>query len=311
MARVNRTKLTVLMSVFNDQGYLTQAIESILGQSYSDFEFLIIDDGSTQDLEALSSFSDSRIVIHRQANIGLTRSLNKGIAMASGEFIARMDADDISAPERLQAQISEIESDPKLDLVGSFFEIVDDQGMLIERKELITDPIYRLWRLQFHNNYGHGTVMFRKKAVMDVGMYNESLMYAQDFDLWSRLSQRNNTSVVPEVLYSYRLIQHGQQASVKNYDAQLATAIDISNRSLAVSNPLLSHHDCKEIRALYWKFQLNEVTTRGLELIPSTLDGFCSRYGVNGNQRQRLEDKVRSDISNELKQIENISIDER
>ncbi len=171
MVCMSHPKVTVLMSVFNDQGYLAQAVESILNQSFGDFEFLIIDDGSTEPLEALNSISDSRIVVHRQENIGLTRSLNKGIKLAVGEFIARMDADDVSEPQRLEAQIAELESHPQVDLVGSFFDIVDCEGRLIERKELITDPIYRLWRLQFHNNYGHGTVMFRKRAVADIGMY--------------------------------------------------------------------------------------------------------------------------------------------
>jgi hypothetical protein len=222
-----------------------------------------------------------------------------------------MDADDISAPERLEKQVAELESDPRLDLVGSFFEIVDAQGKLIEKKELITDPIYRLWRLQFHNNYGHGTVMFRKKAVIDAGMYNEALLYAQDFDLWSRLSRKDNTSMIPEILYSYRMNQHGQQASVKNYDSQLATAIDVSNRSLAACNPELTEEDIVEVRALYWKFQLEKVTSRGTELIPRTLEGFCNRYGIDGEQKRMLAARVGSDILEELKRIENKSADEQ
>jgi glycosyltransferase involved in cell wall biosynthesis len=304
-------KVTVLMSVYNDHGYLAPAVDSILNQSFRDFEFLIIDDGSTMPLSGLESLVDPRTTVHRQENAGLTRSLNKGIALAAGEFIARMDADDVSLPHRLEAQVKALESNVSLDLVGSFFDIVDGEGRLIERKELITDPIYRLWRLQFHNNYGHGTVMFRKSAVMDIGMYDEKLLYAQDFDLWSRLSRKDNTGIVPEVLYGYRMIEQGQQASVKNYDAQLAAAIRISNRNLCACNPDLTEKDCEEVRALYWKFQLDRVTSRGMKMIPATFAGFCTRYGIDGAEKSRLAEMVESDVAAELRKSENLPAGER
>lgn len=308
---MNHPKVTVLMSVYDDQGYLAQAVESILNQSFRDFEFLIIDDGSTMPLAALESLVDPRITVHRQENAGLTRSLDKGIALAAGEFIARMDADDVSFPHRLEAQVNALESNVNLDLVGSFFDIIDGEGKLIERKELITDPIYRLWRLQFHNNYGHGTVMFRKSAVIDIGMYDEKLLYAQDFDLWSRLSRKDNTDIVPEVLYGYRLIEQGQQASVKNYDAQLATAIRISNRNLRACNPDLTEKDCEEVRALYWKFQLDTFTSNAMKLLPATFAGFCKRYGINGEERSRLAQMVEGNVAGELGKVENLPADER
>ncbi|MBI5252486.1 MAG: glycosyltransferase [Desulfomonile tiedjei] len=308
---MNHPRVTVLMSVYNDQGYLAQAVESILNQSFRDFEFLIIDDGSPDPLDALHSFSDPRIVVRTQENIGLTRSLNKGIALARGDFIARMDADDVSAPQRLEVQVAELQSHPRLDLVGSSFDVVDAEGRLIERKELIIDPVYRLWRLQFHNNYGHGTVMFRKKAVMNIGMYNEDLLYAQDFDLWSRLSNKSNTSVIPEVLYGYRMIKHSRQTSVKNYDKQLATAIGISNRSLMACNPELTEKGCEEVRALYWKFQLESITYRGIASIAHTLEGFCSRYGINHTEKAGLTSMVVRDVLQELKKSENWTDDVR
>lgn len=311
MGSTNHPRVTVLMSVYNDHGYLARAVESILHQSFEEFEFLIIDDGSTHPLGSLNAFSDSRIVVHKQENMGLTRSLNRGIGLAAGELIARMDADDVSAPRRLELQVAQLESDPKLDLVGSFFDIVDAEGNLVERKELITDPIYRLWRLQFHNNYGHGTVMFRKKAVIDAGMYNEDLLYAQDFDLWSRLSRKTNTSVIPEVLYRYRLIKHGQQTSVKNYDTQLATAIRISNRSLMACNPELTEKDCEEVRALYWKFQRESVTYRGIEWLVPTFEGFCKRYGIDGTEKSGLAGLLERDVLEELNKSEHLGDEDK
>ncbi|MBI4966311.1 MAG: glycosyltransferase [Desulfomonile tiedjei] len=297
-------KVTVLMSVYNGRKYLAKAVESILDQTFRDFEFLIINDGSTEPVEqVITSYRDARIVLVNQENAGLTRSLNKGLALARGAYVARMDSDDISLPTRLQAQVAAMEADANLDLVGCFFDVVDEHGDLIERKELITDPIYRLWRLRFHNNYGHGSVMLKKKAVIDAGMYDENLRYAQDFDLWSRLSTKSNTKVIPEALYSYRMVSQGSQASVANYDLQLRNAILISNRSLTACNPGLTEADCEEVRALYWKFQLDSVSPRGIELLPATLEGFCRRFGIEGQEKSALIRQVIRDTLGELDQI--------
>ena len=130
-------------------------MESILSQSFTDFEFLIINDGSTEPCdEIVESFEDNRVVVITQENMGLTRSLNRGIHLARGEHIARMDADDISAQGRLQAQVSVLHDDDRIDLVGSFFDVIDGNRTLVESKKPFVDSVYRLWRLQFHNNYG-------------------------------------------------------------------------------------------------------------------------------------------------------------
>ncbi len=294
--------VTVLMSVFNEQTYLRAAIESILNQTFSDFEFLIIDDGSKEPIENLiAEYKDGRIRSFRHENMGLARSLNEGLRLASGTYIARMDGDDVCRSDRLELQIRQMAAHPQIDLLGSFFDIVDENGKLIETKELIRDPIYRLWRLQFHNNYGHGTVILNKQSVIDAGMYDETLLYAQDYDLWSRISRKDNTGMIPEVLYHYRLVQQSGQASVRNYDAQLAAAINISNRNLQACNPSLSEAECVEIRALYWKFQIEDVTVDGLKVLPATLDGFCRRFNISAADMRTLMQRVSKDAIIETK----------
>jgi hypothetical protein len=293
-------KITVLMSVFNEQTYLREAVESVLSQTFGDFEFLIIDDGSEEPFEDfINQYRDARIRVFRQENIGLARSLNRGLRLARGEYIARMDADDVCRTDRFDLQIKEMEAHPQIDLLGSFFDVIDEKGRLIETKELITDPIYRLWRLQFHNNYGHGTVMLKKQAALRQGMYDDTLLYAQDYDLWSRISRKDNTGIIPEVLYHYRMFEQSGQASVRNYDAQLAAAIGISNRNLRACNPLLSETDCMEVRALYWKFQIDGVTIKGIEALPDTLEGFCSRYEINASDQRNLMQSVERDAIEE------------
>jgi glycosyltransferase involved in cell wall biosynthesis len=293
-------KITVLMSVFNEQAYLREAVESVLSQTFGDFEFLIIDDGSEEPFEDfISEYRDARISLFRQENIGLARSLNRGLRLARGDYIARMDGDDVSRLDRFDLQIKEMEAHHQIDLLGSFFDVIDEKGELIETKELITDPIYRLWRLQFHNNYGHGAMMLKKQSVLKQGMYDETLLYAQDYDLWSRMSVKDNSGIIPEALYHYRMFEQSGQASVRNYDAQLAAAIDISNRNLRDCNPRLSETDCMEVRALYWKFQIAGVTLRGLKALPDTLEGFCSRYEIKAADRRNLIKRVARDAIEE------------
>ena len=118
---MSHPKVTLLMSVFNGQSYLKEAIESILNQTFEDFEFLIINDASKDNsLRIIQSFDDSRIkLVHNSDNIGLTKSLNKGIDLAKGEFIARMDCDDISLPERLSMQVSFMDKNPDIGILSS------------------------------------------------------------------------------------------------------------------------------------------------------------------------------------------------
>ncbi len=298
-------KVTVLMSVLNGGAYFPAAVESVLSQSFGDFEFLIIDDGSSEPLmDVVSRFKDRRIVVHRQENMGLTRSLNKGLRMARGRYVARMDADDMSLPGRLEAQVGKMDGNDLLDMVGTFFDVVDGEGKLIERKELIVDPIYRLWRLQFHNNYGHGSMMLRRASILDAGGYDESLRYAQDYELWSRVSRKDNTSIIPTVYYQYRLIEQSAQSSVKNYDTQLENAIRISNGSLKKCRPSFTDTDCEEVRALYWKFQRDCPSRKGLMAVPETLDGFCRRYGIEAEERAGLVQRVAADTLEEAAKFE-------
>ena len=295
-------KVTVLMSVFNGSAHLRPSVESILNQTLSDFEFLIIDDGSSEPVsEIILDYQDDRIRLVRQENCGLTRSLNKGLNLARSPFIARMDADDISLPERLEIQFEVFTKNQKLDFVGTFFDVIDECENLVQKKELIGDPLYRLWRLMFHNNYGHGTMLFRKSAVINAGMYDVSLRFAQDYDLWSRISKKNNNAIIPEYLYRYRMNENGSQSSIKNYEDQLNAAIWISDRNLKHCNPDLDEIDLIDLRSLYWEFQLSKVSCRAPELALKTQEKFFDKYDVNLYDRPFLRNRVLEDISQAFK----------
>ena len=298
---MNAPEVTVLMSVHNETRFLAAAVISVLEQSWGGFEFIIIDDGSTEPVaDIVSGFRDDRIRFIRQDNVGLTRSLNRGIDMACGKYIARMDSDDICVRTRLEKQLNQMAQDPRLEIVGSFFDIIDENDGLIKSRILITDQVYRLWRLQFHNNYAHGSMLILKSALQRVGKYDETVRYAQDYDLWGRLSQKDNSCIIPEALYKYRLIQNSAQVSTRNYDDQLNAAILISNKSLKLSNPGFTDHQLIHVRSVYWNFQLATVSKEGLSLIPQLFTGFCNRYGLDGEQKDALWTIVQQDITERM-----------
>lgn len=200
--------ITVLMSVYNAEEYLGSAIDSILNQTYGDFEFIIINDGSSdKSKDIIRSFSDKRIkLIDNDKNSGLIFSLNKGIDNASGKYIARMDADDISLPTRFQKQFDYLESNNDIALVGSTAILIDELGH--EKNKIgITLPSNQIFcQLFFGNMFIHTSVMgltevFRKYK------YNINYFLAEDYLLWSQIAKDLPVFVISEPLVKYRFHQ--------------------------------------------------------------------------------------------------------
>lgn len=199
-------KITVLMSVYNGEKYLHEAIDSILNQSYSDFEFIIVNDGSSDNTaEILNEYSDPRIKrINNQQNIGLVRSLNRAIETAKGELIARMDADDISTPDRFDKQVAYLDAEPKVSVLGTCMKHIDAEG---NNLGILNAPINHnliKWKMLFETSMFHATVMMRKKDLKKAGNYNADFQYIEDFELWSRMIDNVRFSNLNEVLYIRR-----------------------------------------------------------------------------------------------------------
>lgn len=199
-------KVTVLMSVYNGERYLRQAIDSILNQTFKDFEFIIINDCSTDNTSnILNSYDDPRIkIIINDQNIGLTKSLNKGIEIANGEYIARQDADDISYPHRIERQIKCFEKDRLLGLLSCSYNIIDENGRVIRKVRVPIGEENILGLILDHNPFCHGSAMFLKKAVVEVGGYREFFIFAQDYDLWLRISEKYKVKNIDDILYNLR-----------------------------------------------------------------------------------------------------------
>ncbi|MFC5711449.1 glycosyltransferase [Thalassorhabdus alkalitolerans] len=182
-------QVTVLMSVYNEKSHLDESIKSILNQSFSDFEFLIIDDcsndGSNKIIEEYAK-KDKRIkLVRNNTNRGLSYNLAEGVDLASAPWIARMDADDIAFQNRLSTQINFIKQNPDIDVVGSFVIDIDKSGNEIELRKVPTTHS-KIAKLIWTCPFIHPTVLFRKDAIIRAGSYNRRLRRRQDYDLWFR-----------------------------------------------------------------------------------------------------------------------------
>jgi glycosyltransferase involved in cell wall biosynthesis len=209
------------MSVYNGEKYLNEAIDSILGQTIKDFEFLIVNDGSTDKTgEILKSYNDPRIkIINNEKNIGLTKSLNKGLKLARGEYIARMDADDISMPERLEKEVDFLEIHQDYAVVGTFVKILNKNSEIVR---LWDRPIKNTEIREFlrkDNCIVHGSVMVRKSSLHNVGFYDKLMVRSQDYDLWLKLSEKYCLANIPEYLYIRR--EHDDIIGIKYREEQL------------------------------------------------------------------------------------------
>jgi len=186
---MGRPLVSVILSVYNGAPYLKEAIDSILDQTFTDFEFIIVDDGSTDETpKILDEFTDVRIIrLENTKNLGLVRSLNSALDIAKGELIARMDADDISLPERFAKQVAFLEKHSQIGVLGTAISQVDKRG---RRISVLVPPIHHeiiLWQMLFGCPIFHPTVMMRRKVLTTIGYYDVNFTHIEDIDLWSRL----------------------------------------------------------------------------------------------------------------------------
>lgn len=203
----NIPKVSVLMSVYTGAKYLREAIDSILNQTFKNFEFLIIDDGSTDNsADIIRSYTDPRIrLIHNEENIGLSCSLNKGLKLAEGQYIARMDADDISLPNRLERQTEFLQSHPEHVAVGCWILWVDSDGDPVRQEYQVPshEQIERIF-LRGRGGLPHAAAMFRTEFALSIGGYRPEYEYAEDIDFFLRLIEHGRFSNLQEVLYKVR-----------------------------------------------------------------------------------------------------------
>ena len=268
-----------MMPVYNAERFLREAIDSILQQSFTHFEFLIIDDGSTDcSADIVASYRDPRIRFVRNGkNLGITPTLNKGIALASCELIARMDADDISHLQRLQKQFAYMKRNPQCALLSSWARVVTEDKKFIRLERYRSNFYY--YNLTFECWIYHPTVMFRKSAVEQVGMYTTP--YSEDYDLFWKMSVRFRIANLAEPLVDYRITSTSLNTVLKKTEYEVANEqnvlrniryymgedFQISHASLECLRhnfrPVLTHYNIQTV--LDSLAVLDAVTTRILQ----------------------------------------------
>jgi glycosyltransferase involved in cell wall biosynthesis len=227
-------KLSVIMAVHNDELYLEKAILSVLGQSFKDFVFIIIDDGSidrTSEIICHYSLQDDRIVHVKLANGGQTNALIHGISLCNTEFIARMDSDDVSLPDRLMKQFEYLCNNADVGLIGGRYLIIDSNDELIGYSEVDQD-CFDL-SLQKKNIFCHADVMFRTELYHRVGGYRKSFLNAQDYDLWLRLSEVTKIHLLNDYTTKWRLNPKGLtlgKNSLQNFELKVIKKMALRRR---------------------------------------------------------------------------------
>jgi glycosyltransferase involved in cell wall biosynthesis len=215
--------VSVVMSVYNGAQHLEDTIESVLANSGVEYEFIIINDGSSDEsLNIIQNYAEnySQVKVIDQENMGLTNSLITGCHQAQGDFIARIDAGDLCTPDRLRLQVDILNNNPDMVLLGSFVNFIDDDNLVFpspyRQPPLFDKALKKI--LERENTFSHSSVMFRKDAYTIVGGYREFFLYAQDYDLWWRLSETEKIGIYPQVLSTLRITKYS--ISFQNRTAQ-------------------------------------------------------------------------------------------
>lgn len=225
--------ITVVLPVHNGADYLHAAVDSILRQSFTDLELLIIDDGSTDHTpQIIAGFDDARIRrVRHEKNRGLIAVLNEGLNLASSKYIARMDADDVCHPRRLELQYRFMQRHPDVGVVGTAVRVMDAHGRF--------GPVYRypeqhgliVWALPFLCPIAHPTVMLRRDLALAAGGYSASAPHAEDYDLWERLSERTQFANLPQPLLNLR--KYAASITSRQASTHAKTSVEVSRRCIS------------------------------------------------------------------------------
>lgn len=248
--------VSILMPVYNAEPYLSEAIQSMLNQTYADFELIILDDCSTdRSAEVVQTFSDTRIIYHRnEVNSGLANNLNTGLKLAKGKYIARMDGDDISLPHRLQTQVDFLESHPDIDLCSCAMQMFGADNQLWIRDR---DPEQVKITMMFYSAVLHASSVFRRDVFEKNNLYYKQETFpAEDYDLWARAAFFCRMVNLPDVMYLYRM-HRTQVTSTDPRSAEKCREIQI--RYLSKALPVLCEKEIIDFVDGFIAYKISEI----------------------------------------------------
>lgn len=280
-------RVSVLLPVHNGERFVGQALESILGQTFGDFDVIVVNDASTdRSAEIVSSYCDSRIrMMTNERNIGVASSLNKAAWAARSELLARQDADDLACPLRLFRQVEWLERNPSAGVLGTNVIVVDENGRECGFCEAeVEDDIDIKWALLFENVFMHSSLMFRRSVLMQVGGYAEGpeRAFVEDYDLLSRMSRVSATAILPEFLQKYRVNPRGVSLTNSSEQRRQAQEVAQSNVRWLLGSQNLSEMRWRGLRAFMvnWAPLTYEEAAGAIGLSREIQSAFAARYLV-------------------------------
>ncbi len=286
--------ISVLMPAYNAEAYIRQSVQSVLAQTFEDFELLVVNDGSSDSTrDILASFADPRLrILDNHTNLGIVGSLNRAFAEARGRYIARMDADDFSLPLRFARQKAFLDSHPGTVIVSTEMSLLEEGNITFTRDGGDADPAMVEWLLHLGNPLGHTSMMFRAEAVAAMDTYlREDFTYAEDFDFSHRMLRQGRISVLPEYLVIYR--KHATSLT----RTRRATMIQRTARVLREAYALLLGPGCEADADLVTEHMIggapfpNAAAMRRLgRFLPRLIEAFAQRRGLSAAQRDRARE---------------------
>ncbi|MDE6386403.1 MAG: glycosyltransferase [Lachnospiraceae bacterium] len=279
-------KVSVLFPVYNGERFLEEAIDSILNQTFRDFELLILleygSNAASRDIvESKKADQRIRVIENKESKLGLAESLNLGMKTAKGEYIARMDADDISMPKRFEKQVKYLDRHPDIVMCGTAMKGLYDDGHMDDRG-YFTDAGSIRFECMLGNPFGHPTVMWRREVFLRENLFYRNTPYSEDFELWKRVVERFPCANLKEYLLVYRL--HGESASAV-YGDTLGGVNDALNKEY-----LAKHHIEYDVAGAFFRGGLTE------EEIAHREDIICKICSIWNNPRdsyRALEQRMR------------------
>jgi hypothetical protein len=312
--RAPKPRVSVVMAAYNCEKYLHTAIESVLKQSYRDFELLVIDDGST---DASRAIAQQYAGIHPESvrclehpgkeNHGPAAARNVGLSHARGTYVAILDADDISEPQRLERQAAFLDAHPAVALVGSWYTAIDDKGKRIRRGKAPCDHLDIAWALLFYSPFVHSSVMFRRQVVLEqLGGYDERWPPSEDYELWTRIVQRWPVANLAEYLVRWRIHPASLTAHAGSR-AQLGHRMRVdrlADRMGWQDQPFRLQEQRLAAMSHLWVGSTKSLQVD--DMIQATADlfrlhhAFCHEYALAEEQARRREEALRVRVAENL-----------